>query len=459
MQGLFFLLAYAVLMMAATMLFTKRERTAEGFLVGNRNLGTMSAALSIAATWIWAPALFVSAEKSYTNGLPGLFWFLVPNVLCLLAFIPFAKRIRQKMPNGITLSGYMAEHYHSIKVKRIYLFQLSALSVLSTGVQLLAGGRIMAALTGLQFPLMTVLLAVIAFSYSQFSGLRASVITDGVQMVLILVACIIFVPWALRTENGTRSLLAGLTGVGGEYSGLFDAAGIEVFFAFGLPTAIGLLSGPFGDQCFWQRAFAIKENKIGRAFAWGAVLFAIVPLSMGILGFIAAGSGFIPGDNSIVNLELVTHLFPTWAVLPFMLMLISGLLSTVDSNLCAAASLAADMFPGQGLKTSRTAMLVFLAAGILIANLPGLTITHLFLFYGVLRATTLLPTILTLMGKRLSGRGVYFGVRAGMLCGLPIFAYGTVHDLSGCKTIGCLFSALTPGLFAMANTRKGADRR
>lgn len=452
MQGLIFLLVYAVLMVAITLLFTKREQSAEGFLVGNRNLGTASSAMSIAATWIWAPALFVSAEKAYTNGLPGLFWFLVPNVVCLLLFIPFAKRIRKQMPSGITLSGYMAERYHSSKVKRIYLFQLSTLSILSTGVQLLAGGKIMSTLTGLPFPLMTVLLAAIAYSYSQFSGLRASVITDALQMVLILSACAVFVPWALSGE-GVQNLLTGIAGASGKYGSLFDAGGLEVLFAFGLPTAIGLISGPFGDQCFWQRAFAIKENKISKAFAWGAALFAVVPLSMGILGFIAAGSGFIPGDSSIVNLELVTHLFPAWSVIPFMLMLISGLLSTVDSNLCAAASLAADMFPSKGVKASKTAMLALLAAGIGIANIPGLSISHLFLIYGTLRATTLLPTILTLNGKKLSGRGVYWGVLAGLLVGLPVFAYGTLCNLSAYKTIGCLLSVLLPGLVAISVKR------
>ncbi len=29
------------------------------------------------------------------NGWPGLFWFLVPNVLCLLIFVPFGKKMRK----------------------------------------------------------------------------------------------------------------------------------------------------------------------------------------------------------------------------------------------------------------------------------------------------------------------------------------------------------------------------
>ena len=175
---------------------------------------------------------------------------------------------------------------------------------------------------------------------------------------------------------------------------------------------------------------------------------------MGILGFVAAGSGFIAKDTSVVNLELVTHLFPAWTVIPFMIMLISGLLSTVDSNLCAAATLAADMFPTRGVKTSKVAMLVLLAAGIAIANIPDLSITHLFLFYGILRTTTLLTTVLTLTGKKLVARGIYLGVLAGSILGLPVFAFGTLYNLSAYKTLGCLASVLLPGIVALAVKEK-----
>ena len=452
MEGIFILIIYTVIMLGITIMFARKNTGLEGFHVADRNMGTVRSALSIAATWIWAPALFVSAEKAFTNGLPGLFWFLVPNVLCLIFFAPFAKKIRAQMPNGITLSGYMGERYQSKQVRGVYQFQLTALSILSTGVQLLAGGKVLSAITGLPFFAMTVVLAVIAFSYSQLAGIKASVLTDALQMIFMLAACVIFVPWALSMETGVTDLFAGLAGASGEYTGLFNAKGIEVFFAFGLPTAIGLISGPFGDQCFWQRAFSIRKNKVGKAFALGAVLFAIVPLSMGILGFIAAGSGFAPEATGYVNLELITHLFPKWVVLPFLFMLISGLLSTVDSNLCAVASLTSD-FKGN-LKTSKAAMIVLLILGIGIANIPGLSVTYLFLIYGTLRATTLLPTIFTLKGKQLAPKGISAGIISSLVVGLPIFAYGTLNNLATFKTVGSITAVALSGAVAVLYSKK-----
>ena len=453
MNGIMVLVAYAVLMIVATIVFAKRDKDSDSFYVGNRNMGTVSSAMSIAATWIWAPALFTSAEKAYLNGVPGLFWFLVPNILCLLIFIPFAKRIRKEMPNGITLSGYMHEKYRSEKVKGVYLFQLTMLTVLSTAVQLLAGGKILSVATGLPLWVMTIVLAVIAFSYSQISGIKASVLTDAIQMIFLLLACAIFVPWALKSNGGMSSIQ--LSGITGEFGDLLSKNGLQVFLGFGLPTAIGLFAGPFGDQCFWQRAFSISDKKIGRAFSLGAVLFAVVPLSMGILGFVAAGIGFMPKDTGMVNFELIQALFPAWVIVPFMFMLISGLLSTVDSNLCAIASLTTDLKVTGKLKdadkirVSKLAMVALLIAGILISNIPGLTVTHMFLFYGTLRATTMLPTMLTLLKVKLTSNWVVAGIITSFAVGLPIFACGTVFDIPEYKTIGSLLTVLLAGFVAV----------
>ena len=456
MYGFIVLAAYGALMVLVTVLLSRKPQTSERFHVADRKLGLVQSAMSIAATWIWAPALFTSAEKAYSSGILGLFWFLVPNILCLLIFVPFGQKIRRQMPGGITLSGYMAERYRSRALHGAYLFALSALSVLSTGVQLLAGAKILAAVTGWPFWLLTVILAGIAYSYSQYSGIQASVLTDALQMALMLACCALLIPWALSMDGGVGHLIAGLSGFSGEYSKLFDRHGMQVLFSFGIPTAVGLIAAPFGDQCFWQRAFSIREDKVGGAFRLGALLFAVVPLSMGVLGFIAAGAGFVADNAGQVNFELVGSLFPAWVMLPFLFMLLSGLLSTADSNLCAIASLTSD-FNG-GVKEARGAMLVLLALAVCIANIPGLTVTNLFLVYGALRATTMLPTVLTLAGKELSARGVFFGILVSLVIGMPVFITGTVLDSAALKTAGSLCALLLSGAVCIATAPGKAVR-
>lgn len=480
MYGITVLCAYALIMIGATMCLQANASSCNqlqanassrlhgeklsAFLVGNKNLGVISSAMSIAATWIWAPALFVSAEKAYTQGLVGLFWFVVPNVACLLLFAPFARTMRNEDLGSMTLAEYMGKRYKSQSVKTTYLILLCGLSLLSTAVQLLAGGQILANLTGLSFIAMTTALSMIALSYAVMAGIRASVMTDMIQMGFILMACMVFVPWAISIA-GTEAVANGIAGQSGEYTSLISASGLEVFFGFGLPSAIGLLAGPFGDQCFWQRAYAIRRDKVQKAFTLGAFIFAIAPISMGILGLVAAGSGFVPDDTSIVNVELVTALFPQWATIPFLFMLISGLLSTVDSNLCAISALSQDLPNVSALKEdqrliiSKKAMVALLLVANMVATVQGLTVTQLFLFYGTMRATTFLTTVATLKGEQLEADMVCKGIKAGLFIGLPIFAVGNLNNIAVLKTVGSLTAVLLPYIVAKHGTKaKGQNR-
>lgn len=449
MKGLLVLCAYCIAIIGVAVIFTKRESNMQRFCVANRNVGTVLSTLSIAATWIWAPALFTSAEKAYTSGLPGLFWFLVPNVICLMIFAPFAVWIRKQFPEGITLSGYMQQKYKSKKIRNVYLLQLSSLSVLSTAVQLLAGGKILSMITGISFPIIVVILALIGYGCSAISGIKGSIVTDAFQFVVIAGTAVGLVIWLLHI-NGAETLINGIGGISHEYGHLFDEQGISVFLGFGLSSAIGLLSGPFGDQAFWQRAFSVEEGKVKRSFIIGALLFAIVPLSIGIIGFIAAGQGFTTADTGNLTFHYIISALPAWVMIPFVIMMLSGLLSTVDSNLCAISSLTTDISDKADTKTAKCVMSVVLCIAVIIANIPNLTVTHLFLFYGTLRASTLLPTILTLKGVKLPEKGVYRGIIASICVGLPIFAIGNIFNINGLKIIGSILSVLLSGIIALA---------
>jgi hypothetical protein len=92
-------------------------------------------------------------------------------------------------------------------------------------------------------------------------------------------------------------------------------------------------------------------------------------------------------------------------------------------------------------------MIINLTFGILIANLPNMNVTNLFLFYGTLRASTFAPTVLTLLGKRL--RHVALGVVVSLIAGLPIFAWGMSANLPMIKVAGSLIALTASGVIAL----------
>jgi len=126
-QGYLLIIVYSMIMIGLTLLFTWGFRhTKEFFLVANRRIKRWPLALSITATWIWAPALFVSAQKAYQQGLTGLFWFTVPNAGCLILFGLFIPQIQKRIPKGYTLSGYIKDRF-SDRANSVFLVELAGL--------------------------------------------------------------------------------------------------------------------------------------------------------------------------------------------------------------------------------------------------------------------------------------------------------------------------------------------
>ena len=395
------LAAYAIVMTILAAKTAGKSGDVDYYTVTDRKTGTLQGSLSIAATWIWAPALFVASTQAYNNGWVGVFWFIVPNIATLLFMIPFAKRMRERHPNGFTLSGFM-ETVYGKPVRGLYQLETGLLSILSMSVNLLAGGTVLSILSGMPLWVSTILLLATAFGYTWKYGIKSSLITDAIQMIFIIGALLLFVPVAIGVK-GFDSIVAGIQGING-IDGLFTSSGIGVAVGFGIISAIGLMAGPIGDQSFWQRAFSIDKNKLGKAFGYAAIAFGLVPILMSTFGFIAAGAGLEVGNAGYVNLEVIQAVFPAWVVVPFLFMLLSGLLSTIDSQMLALGSLARDY--DKDLKTQKGLMIVGALVALGIANIPGVSVLIMFLIYGTLRAATFLVTVLTLLDVRLHRHAV-----------------------------------------------------
>jgi Na+/proline symporter len=477
-QGVILLVIYGALMIGATLVLRQIQRRKRAdtnmpeFLLANRGVGVMRGAMSIAASWIWAPALFVSSQKAFEQGLPGAFWFIFPNLLALVVFAPFALKVRKLLPKGYTLPQLIRER-HGTGVHRLYMVQFIGLQLCSFAVQILGGATLIQVLSGLPFIAVGLLLVTIVLIYAVLGGLRASVMTDYIQMATILTICAVTIPWAISMAGGASAVAAGFAGASGSFGNIFDP---WIFYSFGISTTIGLLSGPIGDQMHWQRAYAIRSDRdVIKTFWVAACLFVIVPLSLTTLGFIAAGNVH-SGEWAIKNAQLVgantvSLLLPGFMLVVFAVMVLSGLCATLDSILCAISSLTVvDLFKRreesettdanrhENLKIARCAMIVAALVGLGIASIPGLKILHLFLFYGTLRASTLIPTVLTLLWPKLQSRAVFFAVMLSLMFGAPVLAIGEFMGNPHLRVLGSLL-VVTIGLTCCVGLSKAILRK
>jgi len=434
------LLIYILIMIGVGFIGYKKNINLLELNLGNRKVGWVQTAFSIAATWIWAPALFVASQRAYVDGVLGFFWFFVPNVLSLILFAFISSRALQKLKNEQTLPDLMGSVYNSKRVKNIYNFQVIFLLMMSTGVQLLAGGIVLNKITGINFGLLTIIMALVALTYSFLSGIKASIKTDAIQMVIIIVALV----FALINFGPTETIQ--FSGINDRPTGFFTEYNWNLFLAFGLTTTIGLLAGPIADQTFWQRAFSMQKQNVVKSFVLGSLIFALVPLGMAIIGFMASGRGFIPNDRSIVGLEYVIAYGPTFVAVLFILAIISGLSSTLDSNMVAMGSVLSNISAKTNSVTYARLGMVFIAIfGIAIANIPNIDIFWLFLFYGVMRSSVAVPTIVTMVKKQVpSEEAIFTGILFAFLLGVTTYAVGAIASIRFLALTGTILTVLIP---------------
>ena len=491
--GYIILTVYGVFMVVVTYFFArwKRYRSIQGFLVAERNVNWFVGAASIAASWIWAPALFVSVQMAYQKGLAGIFWFTFPNIIALLLFIFLAPKIREKLPFGYTLPQWIKYCLQSERVHKIYLFPYFFYQLMAVTVQLFAGGSLVSLFTGIPLINVMVIMAVTVLIYAFISGLESSMVTDLIQFILIVIGVVVVIPWAIHSAGGLTMVAQGFGGIDGQFKNIFDPS---VAFSFGIVTAVGLISGAISDQQYWQRAFAIKKRNLIPSFVFGAIMFGIVPIALSSLGFLAANSSLgivLPAgaDISMIGVATVSKLLPVGAMALFVIMLLSALYSTLDSGIVAASSLfvtdvikysekekavlqkidegkilsleeekLGKILDVKGVWHSRWAMLGITGLGFLVAlaanSIPGFGLKHLWWIFNTVAACVVVPTVLSLYWQRLDARGVFWGVLTAFVFGIPIFIYSNIIDNSFWIVSSSLFIIAVSAGFCLVFPKK-----
>ncbi len=486
------LVLFAIIMIVATTMLSKEKfrNTTVGFMAAGRNVPWWLGAISISVSWIWAPALFVSVQQAYQQGIPGIFWFSFPNILCLIIIAPLAVRIRRNLPDGYSQPEWIRFRFDE-KTHKLYLIPFFWYQLMAVTVQLYAGGSIFSFLTGIPVINVMVILAVTTLIYGTISGMRASIITDFLQYALIILGGLLVIPWTISSAGGFQAVVGGFGGISGKFKDLLNP---QVAFNFGIVTSIGLISGVLSDQQHWQRAFTINKKTLVRAYVFAGFLFGIVPIGLSTLGFLGANASVgvsLPAgaDPSMIGVAVVAKFLPTWAVGAFLIMLLGGLCSTLDSGMCAASSLyALNCFPftpeeksakekekkreelsnqektilsnfdKKTVKRGRIAMYGITLAGFLVAiavlYIPNFGLQYLWWVFNTIAACVAVPTILSLYWKRLDSKGVFWGVLIAFFIGIPLFIYSNIVGNILMTVLSSVGILLITSLFAFLFPRK-----
>lgn len=430
--GLILIALYAVFVFMLTSWFAKGYSTGkEAFLVANRNVGFWQGAMSVGAAWIWAPGLFVAAQQGFNNGLAGVFWFSIGNFFALILFSFAIYRLREQYGEGFTLSQWFRTKYGRLVQLCVFL-QMALYAIQGITINLFAGSKSVALLSGLSPLLVGALLVGIAFIYSYRGGMKATIGTDMVKIVAIWVGMLIVAASVFGTV-GFEPALAGIGGKTGQGTVLWGNELVNgLLFGFGIPTMLGHLASPWSDNAMYQNAFSMKKQYVRGAFVAAPFFWLILPIVGGLLGMTAAGLGYnVEGPQTqFINLYVMANVVGWTLPLIYLAVVFAGLVSIIDTQLLSAANLTGNdihdsVGGGNAVKWGKWGMLGLATLGLLLANIPGLDLNTIFVFGKTLTLTFFVPIVLALLGGNLLTRqGFLAGAFVGLFIGAPVFIYG-----------------------------------
>ncbi|MEU0578879.1 sodium:solute symporter family protein [Streptomyces griseoincarnatus] len=442
----------------------KKEENADGYMTAGNSIGFGISAASMTATWIWASSMYASATSGYTYGISGPIHYGLWGALMILFIYPFGKRIRQVAPKAHTLAEVMyARHGRSSQL------MLAGSNIVGSLISLMsnfiAGGVLISMLSPFTFTQGVFAVAAGVLLYTLWSGFRASVLTDFVQVVAMLGAVAVIVPVIFFAADFPAAFETGAERLTPEQGDFFSST---AFMEQGAPYIAAVLAYAIGNQTIAQRLFAVRQDLIKPTFVTATVGYGAMVIGVGMLGVLALYLGYEPTGGDVNNIipGMAAEYLPPVLLAVFFIMIVGALSSTADSDLSALSSIMmADVYgqnvagkdkanPRTMLLVGRITMVLATAAAVAFASLQ-LNILDLLVFVGALWGALVFPVLASFYWDKVSGKAFTTSVLAALAVFLPVRfswipvdgAFGIVVDVLAVLGVGVVLGLMVFGFF------------
>ncbi|MGC0273273.1 sodium:solute symporter family protein [Pseudactinotalea sp. Z1739] len=457
------ILFYGGTFFVSTRIAKKREN-ADGYMTAGNKIGFGISAASMTATWIWASSMYASATSGYTYGISGPIHYGLWGALMILFIYPFGERIRQVAPRAHTLAEVMfARHGRS---SQLMLAGSNVVgSVISLMSNFIAGGALVALLSPFTFLQGVFAVAGGVLLYTLWSGFRASVLTDFMQVMAMLGAVAVIVPAIFFAADFPTAFTAGADNLTAQQSSFFSS---EAFLRQGAPYIAAVLAYAIGNQTIAQRLFAVRQDLIKKTFITATVGYGAMVIGVGMLGVLALYLGLEPmgGDPNNLIPQMAASYLPAALLVLFFVMVIGALSSTADSDLSALSSIVmADIYgqnvagkeranPKVMIMAGRLTMILATAIAVTLASFQ-MNILDLLVFVGALWGALVFPVIASFYWEKVTNRAFTTAVITALAVFIPVrFGWvpmtgltGLISDVLAVIGVGVVLGLMAFGFF------------
>ena len=285
------LAAYTLAMLGIGLYASRRVSGSADYLVAGRRLSLPLATATLSATWFGGGLCIGAASAAYGGGFRAVIADPFGAALCLFLAGAFYVRVLRRM--GImTIASFFTERFNgragmlaSMCTIPAYVGWVAALMV--------AFGRILQSLTGLDPVVGICVGAGVVLIYTYAGGMWAVTLTDFVQLIILVLGMVVLTPILLSDMGGWTAISARIPAERFDlYPHDADASAWFDYARDWLVIGLGNLAG----QDLIQRSLSSRDDKVAVRSAYlSGVLYltvGLLPVLLGMAGAVVAAGTF-----------------------------------------------------------------------------------------------------------------------------------------------------------------------
>ena len=425
----------------------------DSFLSARNSQNWIMIGLSLFASGMGIWILFGPSEVGYYGGFYDVFGYALSSATPFLLLAYLGPIIRTLTPEGVTLADFVRQKMG--RPMQLYVGIISILYMFAfMFAEYIAIGRAVEFLSGIDFLIPIILVAIVTTFYTVIGGLPVSIKTDRIQSFFIiwLVVCVVI----FILNEGINSTFDDAKAYNPEDAWSIGSISDYSTFEAGLALVLAITAAEMFSQGNWQRTWASENNDALRKGAFLASLLCFVAvLLFGYLGTVAAGRGLI-SDPSLAFFELIKD-YNALILSMFLVLGIALVCSSIDTLQNAiVAVVSRDLTDSNmGIAQARYAAISVAPIAIILAWYyadDALSVFRIFLVADLFAAATVLPIFLSLSDRVTANGGLVgavFGLISVVIYGIFISDLETgieyltnPIDENGLANLGVFLSAL-----------------
>ena len=388
---------------------------------GSQNWIMIGLSLFASGMGIWI--LFGPSEVGYYGGFYDVFGYALSSATPFLLLAYLGPIIRNITPEGVTLADFVRTKMG--RPMQIYVGIISIIYMFTfMFAEYIAIGRAVEFLSGIDFLIPIIFVAIVTTFYTVIGGLPVSIKTDRIQAFFII--WLIISVLLLIFNEGVDEIFNDAKSYNPEDSWSIGSISDYSTFEAGLALVLAITAAEMFSQGNWQRTWASEDNEAlqkGALLASGLCFTAV--LLFGFLGTVAAGRGAVM-DPSIAFFDLIkSYDEPILAM--FLVLGIALVCSSIDTLQNAVVAVISRDLADSKLDIEQTRYFAISTAPLAIILAwyyadDALSVFRIFLVADLFAAATVLPIFLSL-SDRVTANGGLVGAVFGLISVVIYGAY------------------------------------